>query len=190
MHCSVSINFGGKIPDWSTGRSLNAGAKTKWIEKYVDIDAKFVDLVIHISGHDLDSKGMCVGNDIGWADISLKEFIKPCSRDVDLFMKNGQGIPGGFVNIISEFIVTDITEVVDTPIPRDVRHFSVKHTIPEWKQGFLSFHVLEAKISNNVVPGRSTLTPLVRFEVTAEDEDVDWKTNRCNQGNRNPKWED
>ncbi len=65
MHCAALIHFGGKIPDWTTGVSKNSGHKTHWKEKYVDIDAKFVDLTLHISGLDLDNNGICIGNDIG-----------------------------------------------------------------------------------------------------------------------------
>ena len=48
MHCAVLINFGGKIPDWTTGVSEKGSHKTHWKDKYVDIDAKFVDLTINI----------------------------------------------------------------------------------------------------------------------------------------------
>src|SRR5450830_807568 len=107
--------------------------------------------------------------------------------DVELFLKNGKQVPGGCIHIISEFLLCDIVEIVEYPIPRKESHFKVKHFVPKWEHGLLSFYVIEAQISNDVVPGRTSITPLVRFQVVAEE--VDWKTNRCLQGNRNQKWE-
>lgn len=107
--------------------------------------------------------------------------------DVDLFLKNGKKVPGGYICIISQLMHSDLVEIVDYLIPHKESHFKVKHVVPKWQHGLLSFYVIEAQISNDVVPGRISITPLVRFRVFAEE--VDWKTNRCLQGNRNPKWE-
>ena len=107
--------------------------------------------------------------------------------DVELFLKNGKKVSGGYIHIISEFMLDEIVEIVEYPIPRKESHFKVKHLVPKWEHGVLRFYVIEAQISNDVVPGRASITPLVRFQVVAEE--VDWKTNRCLQGNRNPKWE-
>ena len=50
--------------------------------------------------------------------------------DVELFLKNGKKVSGGYIHIISEFMLDEIVEIVEYPIPRKESHFKVKHLVP------------------------------------------------------------